>query len=209
MTDASCNTYPYTDDTLKASIGQFGDIHIDAGDSAGGITAMTCLSSLPKGSHPGFFFLPDIGCYFELDFLVTAVFCGLHHHGGTPPLLPTDLDLNDDKGDNDSDADSQPDLSTIPDLIEVDVEEDKDEEVAHCTIDSAYRLMLIAYPPTTVVDGGSRIAFGALPMKKDGKKGGKKSGTKDGTKDGKRDNRFDLGVEMTGFSFVNSTMCLV
>jgi hypothetical protein len=106
---------------------------------------MTCLSRLPKGSHPGFFFLTDIGCYFELDFLVTAVFCGLHHHGGTPPLLPADFN-----------------------------EESPD----------AYRLTLIAYPPTMVVDGNSKIAFGGIPGK------GKES-------------RFDLGIEMTGFEFVN------
>lgn len=71
-------------------MGKYGDIHIDGGDPPAAYTAVTNLSNLSEGVHPGYFCIADAGIIFKLDFLSTLFFNGLHFHGGTAPMYPVD-----------------------------------------------------------------------------------------------------------------------
>src|SRR5262245_37098255 len=76
---------------LQNSLGPFGGKHIDSKDSPGGVTGMTNLSKLPSFVHPGFFYLLEIGVYWELEEFMTIYFCGLRFHCGSEPTYPDEL----------------------------------------------------------------------------------------------------------------------
>ncbi|KAJ7223819.1 hypothetical protein C8J57DRAFT_1022661, partial [Mycena rebaudengoi] len=69
------------------TMGKFGVIHIDGGDDPAGWSHMTVLSNLTPEVEPGYFFLADAGVVFELNFLASIFFNGLHFHGGTAPTF--------------------------------------------------------------------------------------------------------------------------
>lgn len=77
-------------------LGEFGSIdgHNDNGDSAAGLTCMIANSRLPDNYEPGRFHMLYIGAYFRLESLTIMSFCGLHKHGGTPPISPTGKPLD-------------------------------------------------------------------------------------------------------------------
>jgi len=77
-----------SDGELQKHLGSFGGTHIDAKDSAGGVTAMTNLSKLPTFMHGGFFYLLEIGVYWVLEEFMTVLFCGLRFHCGSEPTYP-------------------------------------------------------------------------------------------------------------------------
>ena len=76
---------------LTTSLGSVGEAHWDMHDDPLGMTGMTCVSSLPSGYHPGFFFLLEFGLFIKCDKYTTLVFSGLHRHGGTPPRAPPNV----------------------------------------------------------------------------------------------------------------------
>ena len=73
---------------LRGSLGSVGEAHWDIHDDPLGMTGMTCVSSLPKDYHPGFFYLLEFGLFITCKKYVTLAFSGLHRHGGTPPRAP-------------------------------------------------------------------------------------------------------------------------
>ena len=74
--------------SLTSSLGTVGEAHWDIHDDPLAMTAMTCMSSLPTGYDPGFFFLLEFGFFIRANKHTTLVFSGLHRHGGTPPRAP-------------------------------------------------------------------------------------------------------------------------
>lgn len=77
--------------SLREDLGRAGASHADLNDSPGHFTAMTCLSQLQDGIHPGLFHILDLGVYLELPRGVTVIFSGCHRHGGTAPIIPAHM----------------------------------------------------------------------------------------------------------------------
>jgi hypothetical protein len=71
--------------TLDASLGRYGTIHPDCGDSACSVTGMTCLSKPHPDVDPDIFFIQDYGIAIEFQEFDVLYFCGLHLHGGSQP----------------------------------------------------------------------------------------------------------------------------
>jgi hypothetical protein len=69
-------------------MGKFGILHLDFKDAVAALTSMFPISKLDKDIHCGFFALADAGIIFELEYLSTLYFSGLHFHGGTAPTYP-------------------------------------------------------------------------------------------------------------------------
>lgn len=76
-------------------MGHFGGPHHDLGDFGAGHTCCLCLSDLRKspGCEPGRLHLLGIGVWWELEYMSQLFFSGLLRHGGTPPLVPQDVEL--------------------------------------------------------------------------------------------------------------------
>ena len=70
---------------LASSLGKYGGLHADCGDSASAVTAMTCLSENREDVEEDIFFLEDFGVGVVIEEFDTVYFCGLHFHGGTQP----------------------------------------------------------------------------------------------------------------------------
>lgn len=75
----------FVDVELSSSLGKYGGLHADCGDSASAVTGMTCLSEKREDVEEDVFFLEDFGIGIILDEFDTIYFCGLHFHGGTQP----------------------------------------------------------------------------------------------------------------------------
>ncbi|KAF6751574.1 hypothetical protein DFP72DRAFT_850693 [Ephemerocybe angulata] len=76
---------------LANSLGTFGGAHVDSGDSAGCVTAMTCLMPPHPDVDEDVFFVQDFGIAIILEELSTVYFCGLHFHGGSQPRYVSGL----------------------------------------------------------------------------------------------------------------------
>ncbi|KAF6746511.1 hypothetical protein DFP72DRAFT_1076355 [Ephemerocybe angulata] len=76
---------------LANSLGTFGGAHVDSGDSAGCVTAMTCLTPPHPDVDEDVFFVQDFGIAIILEELSTVYFCGLHFHGGSQPRYVSGL----------------------------------------------------------------------------------------------------------------------
>ena len=62
--------------------------HCDRRDLLAGITAMICISDMPKTYQGGRFHFLVWSAYVLLERNIVVSFCGLQKHGGTPPLAP-------------------------------------------------------------------------------------------------------------------------
>ncbi|KAH6907178.1 hypothetical protein BKA70DRAFT_1223557 [Coprinopsis sp. MPI-PUGE-AT-0042] len=71
--------------TLDSSLGKYGTIHPDCGDTAASVTAMTCLSKPHPDVDPDIFFIQDFGIAIVFQEFDVLYFCGLRYHGGTQP----------------------------------------------------------------------------------------------------------------------------
>ncbi|RDB26597.1 hypothetical protein Hypma_005591 [Hypsizygus marmoreus] len=78
-------------------LGAFGvtEGHWDNLDDAGALTCMIALSLLSKGCQPGRFNLLGLGFYAITYLLRIFAFSGLRKHGGSPPILPAEMQLLD------------------------------------------------------------------------------------------------------------------
>lgn len=72
-------------------MGLFGGPHLDGNDCIGAVTAVNALPNLPDFINPGFFFLLELGACWQLEYLMTIYFCGLHFHAGQPPTYPDNM----------------------------------------------------------------------------------------------------------------------
>lgn len=74
----------------------FGKAHADKGDFWALFTNIVSNPSLPEGYNPGCFFLLYPRIFIVLDNNVTMNFCGLRHHGGSPPTAPPGVEPSPD-----------------------------------------------------------------------------------------------------------------
>jgi hypothetical protein len=75
--------------TLDSSLGKYGTIHPDCGDTAGSVTGMTCLSKPHPDVEPDIFFIQDFGIAIVFQEFDVLHFCGLRYHGGLQPRYKT------------------------------------------------------------------------------------------------------------------------
>ncbi|KAI0084163.1 hypothetical protein BDY19DRAFT_910009 [Irpex rosettiformis] len=80
--------HKFTDDQ-----GFFSGVHRDKGDAVNGHSADLVGSDLPTVAEPGQFHLVGLGVYFRLTYMSQIFFTGLLPHGGTPPLIPEDVEI--------------------------------------------------------------------------------------------------------------------
>lgn len=76
--------------TNVASLGKFGEPHIDAPDALGGVTDMLNCSPPYDGIEPDVFYVTDVGIGWEMQSLDSFFFSGLHWHGGCQPVYRPD-----------------------------------------------------------------------------------------------------------------------
>ncbi|TFK59844.1 hypothetical protein BDN72DRAFT_905487 [Pluteus cervinus] len=114
--------------SLSASLGAFGGVHIDERDSCLVPTALTVLTEDHEDIGPVFIILVDLGLAWKLEQLSTIFFNGLHYH------VPTTPSYN-----------PGPRKSVKP----------------------YYRITLVNYPPSAVIDNTGSIAFASLPHSHD------------------------------------------
>lgn len=81
---------------MEDSLGFYGGNHLDKHDSAGRFTNMTMCSRLPDDYTLSKFHVLSLGIYFTLRNFDSANFCGLNHHGGTPPIAPPGVAVAED-----------------------------------------------------------------------------------------------------------------
>jgi hypothetical protein len=72
--------------TLDASLGKYGTIHPDCGDTACSVTGMTSLSKPHPDVDNDLFFIQDYGVAIVFSEFDVMYFCGLHLHGGCQPI---------------------------------------------------------------------------------------------------------------------------
>ncbi|KAJ6459368.1 hypothetical protein C8R47DRAFT_1226657 [Mycena vitilis] len=82
--------------TLDSALGFYGGNHNNKKDSAGRFTNMTMCSRLPDSYSLSKFHIFGLGIYFTLHNFDSANFCGLYHHGGTPPIAPSGVEVAKD-----------------------------------------------------------------------------------------------------------------
>ena len=70
---------------MDDKLGVAGVPHVDIADDPMSMTAMLCLSELPPGYSPGFFFLLEFGFFSSCDRYRVLVFSGLNRHAGSSP----------------------------------------------------------------------------------------------------------------------------
>jgi hypothetical protein len=104
------------------------------GDSEVGVSAMTNLGEMDDAVDPGIFHLLDIGVAWEMEEFCTIYFCGLHFHGGTPPVFTPEPTTN---------------LAAVPSCGR--------------TGSRNTRLIAVAYGSAAQLDGDAVIAVGATP----------------------------------------------
>ncbi|KAI0083660.1 hypothetical protein BDY19DRAFT_910432 [Irpex rosettiformis] len=73
--------------------GFFSGVHRDKGDAANGHSVGLAGSDLSAAAEPGRFHLVGQGVYFRLMYMAQIFFTGLLPHGGTPPLVPEDVEI--------------------------------------------------------------------------------------------------------------------
>ncbi|PPQ86374.1 hypothetical protein CVT25_002452 [Psilocybe cyanescens] len=75
-----------SDSNLQASLGKFGEPHVDASDSSGIPTCMQILSKFNPNVSPEYFHILCCGIAWLMEEFSVLFFSGLHFHGGHPPI---------------------------------------------------------------------------------------------------------------------------
>ncbi|KAF9041370.1 hypothetical protein BJ165DRAFT_1530100 [Panaeolus papilionaceus] len=72
--------------SMAASIGKFGETHLDSGDNAGAPTAMLVLTRPHPDLEDDYFYILDCGICWKMTEFAILFFSGLHVHGGCQPI---------------------------------------------------------------------------------------------------------------------------